>query len=76
MAVECKTNCCTPAPEYPCIMKSNKTGNIVLFSAPGTGTVLRPGSTMQPLECGTWTDTFVMGSFEPVSGDITLRNKQ
>ena len=75
MAVECETNCCTPAePDYPMIMKNKNTGIIVLFSAPRHGTVLRKGDYRLP-ETGEWFDAWNMSSFEPVSGDITLRNK-
>jgi len=75
MAVECKTNCCTPAePDYPMIMKGKNTGVIVLFSAPRHGTVLRKGC-YKCLEIGEWDTGWDMSLFEPVSGGIILRNK-
>ena len=75
MAVECKTNCCTPTEhDYPMIMKSKDSGVIVLFSAPRHGTVLRRGWN-GGLKTGERFTDWYMGSFEPVSGDIILRNK-
>ena len=76
MAIECKVDCCTTTEhDYPIIMKSRYGGIIVLFSAPRHGTVLRKGCHKGP-EIGEWFTDWDISSFEPVSGDIILRNKQ
>lgn len=61
--------------EYPCIMKSKNTNNIVLFEQAGKGTVLKIGKTPTANCVGEISYDVAMSHFELFTGKITLRNK-
>ena len=61
-----------PLHAYPKLMKSTTTGNIVLFSGHGVGTLLSQGITR---DIGDWRDDWVMTNFENFHGSVTLQGK-
>lgn len=56
---------------YPKLMKSVTTGNIVLFSSEGVGTLLSQGVTR---DIGDFRDEWLMENFEDYHGAVTLKN--
>ncbi|MFA7257743.1 MAG: hypothetical protein WC047_09245 [Kiritimatiellales bacterium] len=59
-----------PAITYPCLMKSTRSGAVVLFTAISTGTCVHAGGDNILGEYSTW----AMSNFEPFNGAITLSN--
>ena len=62
-----------PAIEYPCIMISTITGNIVLFIRESWGTVI---VSHQGLGIGEWDEYYEMKNFILFNGTITLSNSK
>lgn len=57
---------------YPWLGESARTGAVVLFNAPGEGTVLHPSEADVPL--GLFSDQWDMDVFVGYDGEITLSN--
>lgn len=61
-----------PAITYPCLMRSTRTGSVVLFTARGEGTCVHAGGDN---DLGEYSTAWVMGCFNPFDGTIiTLSN--
>jgi hypothetical protein len=60
--------------KFPCLMISNQTGNIVLFSCDKKGVVLLRGENPTLWKIGDYGNDFAMENFKPFKGSITLSN--
>ena len=58
---------------YPCLMISNLDELVVLFISEGVGTAVNGASQSQVL--GTYSSSWVMGSFTPYNGTVTITNE-
>lgn len=60
--------------EYPCLMRSEDTGNIVLFVRARVGTVVSIGRKNETWKIGEHSKCFSSVNFLPFNGTITLQN--
>ena len=61
------------AQEYPCLMISEETGLVILFTSHGVGTVIVASKVMDD-KLGERKARLVMSRFKPFHGTVTLEN--
>jgi hypothetical protein len=71
MKVEINENKLQGEVKYPCLMKGEQSGVIVLFSSLNEGTVL---NLTEDYELGHHSENWMMDNFAPFSSSITLSN--
>jgi hypothetical protein len=74
MKVEVKENETKKELGFPCLMKSEETGLLVLFYAYRKGVVLSLGEKETSWKVGELNNEFYMANFKPFKGSITLSN--
>ncbi len=72
MGIRATNNKSTKEQQYPLLKKGIRTGHIILFTAPGTGTMINPeeGTYTIGIHSTEWSGD----AFEVYNGSITLEN--
>jgi hypothetical protein len=60
--------------DYPCLMQSMISGNIVLFHKESHGIVLKIKGKRGGYTVGDYKTSLLMGNFKPITEPITLQN--
>lgn len=59
--------------DYPCLMMSRVSGNVVLFTSKGKGMCVHKGDSGWNVGC--YTELWDMNAFNPFNGTVTLENE-